>query len=197
MFNIGQIFENTYTMEVAEWCNDNNYHIQQIDNNGNIRRFQIQQKTNTQTNSSIDPIQLAQSLIQYVKPATSETLGLVKPDNETLTIVDGVLSLINNGTSSSGDWEFILNTEGYVRNKTTGFTIYWNTLIPAFTSGNSMTYVTYTFRIPFKTILTYSDERFGEYSGSLSTITNTTVTFSGIYINTVDYTHRLLIIGIT
>lgn len=197
MYTVGQIFENIYPADCADWCNDNNCHIQQIDNNGNIRRFQIQQKTDTQTSSSIDPIQLAQSLIQYVKPATSETLGLVKPDNETLTIVDGVLSLINNGTSSSGDWEFVLNPEGYVRNKTTGFTMYWNTLVPTFTSGNSITYVTYTFCIPFKTILTYSDERFSEYSGSLSTMTNTTVTFSGINISTVDCTHRLLIIGIT
>lgn len=197
MYTVGQIFENIYPADCANWCNDNNCHIQQINDDSNIRRFQIQQKTNTQTNPVIDPVQLAQSLIQYVKPATNETLGLVKPDNETLTITDGILSVINNDTSSSGDWEFILNTQGYARNKTTGFTIYWNTLTPAFTSGSSMTYVTYTFCIPFKTILTYSNERFSEYSGGISTITNTTVTYSGVSISGIDCTHRLLIIGIT
>ena len=127
MYTIGQIFENIYPADCANWCNDNNCHIQQIDNDGNIRRFQIQQKTNTQTDTSIDPIQLAQLLIQYVKPATNETLGLVKPDNKTLTIVDGVLSLINNDISSSGDWEFYNNFSAlggwYLLNKNNNFII--------------------------------------------------------------------------
>ena len=36
MYTIGQIFENIYPADCANWCNDNNCHIQQIDNNGNI-----------------------------------------------------------------------------------------------------------------------------------------------------------------
>ena len=38
---IGQIFENTYGPEVAQWCNDNNAYIDEIEPQNGVRRFQI------------------------------------------------------------------------------------------------------------------------------------------------------------
>lgn len=43
MFNIGQIFENTYTIEVAEWCNNNNCYIEEIEPINGVRRFEIKE----------------------------------------------------------------------------------------------------------------------------------------------------------
>ena len=43
MFNIGQIFENTYTIEVAEWCNNNNCYIEEIEPINGVRRFEVKE----------------------------------------------------------------------------------------------------------------------------------------------------------
>lgn len=43
MFNIGQIFENTYTIEVAEWCNNNNCYIEEIEPIDGVRRFEVKE----------------------------------------------------------------------------------------------------------------------------------------------------------
>ena len=43
MFNIGQIFENTYTIEVAEWCNNNNCYIKEIEPLDGVRRFEVKE----------------------------------------------------------------------------------------------------------------------------------------------------------
>lgn len=43
MFNIGQIFENTYTIEAAEWCNQNNCYIEEIEPINGVRRFEIKE----------------------------------------------------------------------------------------------------------------------------------------------------------
>lgn len=40
---IGQIFENTYTIEVAEWCNANNCYIEEIESIDGVRRFQVKE----------------------------------------------------------------------------------------------------------------------------------------------------------
>ena len=127
MYSIGQIFENIYPADCANWCNDNNCHLQQIDTVQDVIRFQIQQNTNTQDTITSNTTQLLSLIQQYLKPATGQTIGLVKPDNETLTITDGVLSLINNSTSSSGDWEFYNNFSApggwYLLNKNNNFII--------------------------------------------------------------------------
>ena len=42
MFNIGQIFENTYTPDVANWCIQNNCYIEEIEpKEDGTRRFQV------------------------------------------------------------------------------------------------------------------------------------------------------------
>lgn len=44
MFNIGQIFEITYPIEVAEWCNTNNCYIEEIELlEDGTRRFEIKE----------------------------------------------------------------------------------------------------------------------------------------------------------
>lgn len=42
-YYVGQIFEEMYPSEAAEWCNNNNLMIQEIDPVGDVRRFQIQE----------------------------------------------------------------------------------------------------------------------------------------------------------
>lgn len=41
IFTIGQIFENIYPPEAAEWCNKNNAYIEEIEKVDGKRRFQI------------------------------------------------------------------------------------------------------------------------------------------------------------
>lgn len=43
MFNTGQIFENTYPIEVAEWCNANNCYIEEIEPIDGVRRFEVKE----------------------------------------------------------------------------------------------------------------------------------------------------------
>ena len=40
---IGQIFENTDTIEVAEWCNANNCYIEEIESIDGVRRFEVKE----------------------------------------------------------------------------------------------------------------------------------------------------------
>lgn len=41
IFEIGQIFKNTYPPEAAAWCNSNNAYIAELDTVDGVRRFQI------------------------------------------------------------------------------------------------------------------------------------------------------------
>lgn len=40
-FKIGQTFENAYPPEAAIWCNDNNAVLEEIESEGEVRRFKI------------------------------------------------------------------------------------------------------------------------------------------------------------
>ena len=40
---LGQIFKNTYPIEVAEWCNNNNCYIKEIESIDGVRRFEIKE----------------------------------------------------------------------------------------------------------------------------------------------------------
>ena len=40
---LGQIFENTYPIEVAEWCNANNCYIEEIESIDGVRRFEVKE----------------------------------------------------------------------------------------------------------------------------------------------------------
>ena len=40
---LGQIFENTYTVKVAEWCNANNCYIEEIEPIDGVRRFEVKE----------------------------------------------------------------------------------------------------------------------------------------------------------
>lgn len=42
-FYIGQIFEEMYPSEAAEWCNNNGKMIVELDQRGEVRRFQIKE----------------------------------------------------------------------------------------------------------------------------------------------------------
>lgn len=37
----GQVFERTYPPQAAEWCNSNDYHIEEIESKGNVRMYKI------------------------------------------------------------------------------------------------------------------------------------------------------------
>lgn len=43
MYKIGQTFENIYPTDVADWCNSNNCHIEQIESVDDIRIFKIKE----------------------------------------------------------------------------------------------------------------------------------------------------------
>lgn len=43
-YYIGQIFEGIYPPEAAEWCNNNNAYIVEIEPKGKIRRFEIKEQ---------------------------------------------------------------------------------------------------------------------------------------------------------
>ena len=40
---LGQIFENTYPIEAAEWCNANNCYIEEIEPIDGVRRFEVKE----------------------------------------------------------------------------------------------------------------------------------------------------------
>ena len=42
-YYVGQIFEEMYPPEAADWCNDNNLQIMEIEPVDSVRRFQIQE----------------------------------------------------------------------------------------------------------------------------------------------------------
>ena len=42
-FVLNQIFDNTYPPEAAQFCNQNGYVIKEIEKQGTVRRFQIQE----------------------------------------------------------------------------------------------------------------------------------------------------------
>lgn len=53
-FNIGQIFENIYTIECAEWCNNNNCYIEEIEPlEDGTRRFEIKSSIETEEEKAI------------------------------------------------------------------------------------------------------------------------------------------------
>lgn len=43
-YEIGQIFTEEYPQEAAEWCNENNCYIEEIEALNNVRRFEIKEQ---------------------------------------------------------------------------------------------------------------------------------------------------------
>ena len=52
-FYIGQIFTEMYPSEAAEWCNNNNCYMDEIEPENNIRRFQIKEITEQENDNTI------------------------------------------------------------------------------------------------------------------------------------------------
>jgi hypothetical protein len=68
-YYIGQIFEKIYPTEAADWCNNNNAYIDEIEPQGNTRRFEIKEQepqppvdVNNLTMTALDFIKILQSL---------------------------------------------------------------------------------------------------------------------------------------
>ena len=70
-YYIGQIFEGSYPVDAAEWCNNNNAYIIEIEPEGNTRRFEIREQEpfvptpeyiNNLTMTALDFIKVLQSL---------------------------------------------------------------------------------------------------------------------------------------
>lgn len=40
-FEEGQVFEGTYPPDAAVWCNENGYHIEEMEKEGDVRKYQI------------------------------------------------------------------------------------------------------------------------------------------------------------
>ena len=68
-YYIGQIFEKIYPIEAADWCNNNNAYIDEIEPQGNTRIFEIKEQepqppvdVNNLTMTALDFIKVLQSL---------------------------------------------------------------------------------------------------------------------------------------
>jgi hypothetical protein len=70
-YYIGQIFISTYPEDAAEWCNNNNAYIDEIEPENNIRRFQIkEQKPYVPTPEDIDKLTMtAWDFVNVLKQA--------------------------------------------------------------------------------------------------------------------------------
>ena len=75
-FEAGQIFENTYPPEAAQWCNDSKAYIEEIEKLNGVRRFRIvgipeptQEEVNAQTQASLT------SAVQKVLDTEAQKLG--------------------------------------------------------------------------------------------------------------------------
>lgn len=73
-FQINQIFEKTYPLEAAVWCNENNAFIEELDSVGDIRQFQIKEiVVHEPTAEEIQDLLTAK--VQAYLDATAQKLG--------------------------------------------------------------------------------------------------------------------------
>lgn len=90
MFNIGQIFENTYTIEVAEWCNANNCYIEEIEPLDGVRRFEVKEvqpyvETEEEKRTRLDKLSMTRGdLFEAL------ILAFNKDENDILQIVEAM-----------------------------------------------------------------------------------------------------------
>ena len=90
MFNIGQIFENTYTIEVAEWCNNNNCYIKEIEPLDGVRRFEVKEvqpyvETEEEKRTRLDKLSMTRGdLFEAL------ILAFNKDENDILQIVEAM-----------------------------------------------------------------------------------------------------------
>lgn len=90
MFNIGQIFENTYTIEVAEWCNNNNCYIEEIEPLDGVRRFEVKEvqpyvETEEEKRTRLDKLSMTRGdLFEAL------ILAFNKDENDILQIVEAM-----------------------------------------------------------------------------------------------------------
>lgn len=111
--------------------------------------------------------ELQQIIIDKVPLATLDNAGLVKPDGETITIVDGIISSAGGG----GGFEAVKGTNsGYIKHTESGILIQWG----AFTVKASET-VKLTFPTPFTTtnIGVAISQDYETYAAAVTSITTT------------------------
>lgn len=87
---IGQIFENTYTIEVAEWCNNNNCYIEEIESLDGVRRFEVKEvqpyvETEEEKRTRLDKLSMTRGdLFEAL------ILAFNKDENDILQIVEAM-----------------------------------------------------------------------------------------------------------
>lgn len=125
--------------------------------------------------------------------ASTDILGGVKVDGETITILNGIISAASSG--GSGEWQKVGDgNEGYIYNPNIGFKIYWANYTISVPNMNGIFTTSRTFKYPFNSIISYTHMYLGEYAPALDSVSNTAVTFSGIGIE-YTYTARVIILG--
>lgn len=78
-YYIGQIFEEMYPVEAADWCNNNNAYIDEIEPLNNVRRFEIKEVVPTPP-TPIDIDLLTMTALDFVNFLKSN--GLTDADIE-------------------------------------------------------------------------------------------------------------------
>ena len=77
-FEIGQIFEGIYPPEAADWCDNNDAYIDEIEPQGGIRRFEIKEQ---EPPEPIDVDNLTMTALDFIKVLQSLGLTLVQINN--------------------------------------------------------------------------------------------------------------------
>lgn len=106
---IGQIFENTYGPEVAQWCNANNAYIDEIEPQNGVRRFQIV----AVPDPTLDELKTAKlSELNAAHMQAEETAHIVSSlgfevdaGDRANRDIDGILKTIGDGTVMFCDYE--------------------------------------------------------------------------------------------
>lgn len=77
-YYIGQIFEGIYPPEAADWCNNNNAYIDEIEPENNVRRFEIKEQP---PQPPIDVDSLTMTPLDFIKVLQSLGLTLLQINN--------------------------------------------------------------------------------------------------------------------
>ena len=99
MYNIGQIFEKTYTPDVAMWCNSNNCYIEEIDRlEDGTRQFEIKE------------------VVPYTSPIETEEERKARINSLTLNSTTFYKEVLRTSNKSSNDIQQLIQSNTTLTN---------------------------------------------------------------------------------